>query len=227
MPAYRAVAAPVEGTILSVARGAALAATATGTDNLADVARAAAAGAAEALARTPEQLAALARAGVVDAGGRGLVVLLDALVEVITGEASQRQPPRRGARTPPGRTGPRVRLGGVRVRGPVPPRRSRRRPSPSSSRPCPALGDSLAVVGIGLMTEAATHPTWNVHVHVNDVGAALEAAVQAGRPHRISVTHFADPDRERQELEPAAIMPTSDKVESPHAPTRHRGGRRR
>lgn len=47
-----------------------------------------------------------------------------------------------------------------------------------------ALGDSLVVVGHG--------GTWNVHVHVNDVGAAIEAGVVAGRPHRISVTRFAD-----------------------------------
>jgi dihydroxyacetone kinase-like predicted kinase len=46
------------------------------------------------------------------------------------------------------------------------------------------LGDSLLVVGgDGL---------WNVHVHVDDVGAAIEAGVEAGRPHRIRVTHFAD-----------------------------------
>ncbi|MBX6723737.1 MAG: Dak phosphatase, partial [Dactylosporangium sp.] len=34
--------------------------------------------------------------------------------------------------------------------------------------------------------------TWNVHVHVDDLGAAIEAGVEAGRPHRISVTRFAD-----------------------------------
>jgi uncharacterized protein len=46
------------------------------------------------------------------------------------------------------------------------------------------LGDSLVVVGgDGL---------WNVHVHVDDVGAALEAGIGAGRPHRIQVTHFAE-----------------------------------
>src|SRR5690606_1631617 len=47
------------------------------------------------------------------------------------------------------------------------------------------LGDSLVVVGTG-------DGTWNVHVHVNDVGAAIEAGVEAGRPHRITVTRFAD-----------------------------------
>ena len=51
------------------------------------VARAAAQHAHDALARTPPQLPALAAAGVVDAGGKGLVVVLDALVEVLTGEA--------------------------------------------------------------------------------------------------------------------------------------------
>ncbi|MGK5548555.1 DAK2 domain-containing protein, partial [Streptomyces sp. URMC 127] len=46
-----------------------------------------------------------------------------------------------------------------------------------------ALGDSLVVVGgDGL---------WNVHVHVDDAGAAVEAGIEAGRPHRIRITHFA------------------------------------
>jgi dihydroxyacetone kinase-like predicted kinase len=46
------------------------------------------------------------------------------------------------------------------------------------------LGDSLVVVGgDGL---------WNVHVHVDDVGAAVEAGIQAGHPHRVRVTHFAE-----------------------------------
>jgi len=46
------------------------------------------------------------------------------------------------------------------------------------------LGDSLVVVGgDGL---------WNVHVHVDDVGATIEAGLEAGRPHRVRVTHFAE-----------------------------------
>jgi len=49
------------------------------------------------------------------------------------------------------------------------------------------LGDSLVVVG--------GEPTWNVHVHVDDVGAAVEAGVEAGRPYRIRITHFADAAR--------------------------------
>jgi fatty acid kinase len=50
------------------------------------------------------------------------------------------------------------------------------------------MGDSLVVVGTG-------EGLWNVHVHVNDVGAAIESGVEAGRPHRITVVRFADQAR--------------------------------
>ncbi|MBV9821977.1 MAG: DAK2 domain-containing protein, partial [Actinobacteria bacterium] len=86
--AYAAVAEPVEGTMLSVVRGGADAAAELGeAPELPAVAAAAAAGAANALAGTPDQLAVLAEAGVVDAGGCGLVVLLEALATVVTGAA--------------------------------------------------------------------------------------------------------------------------------------------
>ena len=64
---YAAVAEPVEGTVLTVARAAAVAANAADSDDLLAVATAAAQGATEALDRTPQQLPVLARAGVVDA----------------------------------------------------------------------------------------------------------------------------------------------------------------
>jgi dihydroxyacetone kinase-like predicted kinase len=57
------------------------------------------------------------------------------------------------------------------------------------------LGDSLVVVGgDGL---------WNVHVHVDDVGAAVEAGIEAGRPYRIRVTHFAEQAERRPTGAPA------------------------
>lgn len=72
---YRAVGNPVEGTMLSVMRAAAEAALPVrGTP--ADVLRAAYAAAERALARTPEQLPVLEQAGVVDAGGQGVVAFL-------------------------------------------------------------------------------------------------------------------------------------------------------
>src|SRR5690606_28484768 len=168
------------------ATAAAEAAVAARQRGLATVTRAAADAAATALARTPQQLPALAAAGVVDAGGRGLVVLLDALVEVVTGEAPQRptEPPPVPPRTGP--TGPREQ-GSAAYAYEVQylldaddeaVARLRRRLG--------QLGDSLVIVGGG-------DRPWNVHVHVNDVGAAVEAGVEAGRPYRITVTRFDDP----------------------------------
>jgi DAK2 domain fusion protein YloV len=77
--AYRALSRPVEGTILTVARAAgkaALEAAGSGLD-VADSMKAAAAAAAQAVARTPEQMETLREAGVVDAGGEGFRVMLE------------------------------------------------------------------------------------------------------------------------------------------------------
>ncbi|MDM4722933.1 DAK2 domain-containing protein [Micromonospora sp. WMMA1363] len=185
--AYAAVATPVEGTLLTVMAAAAGAAEQADSDDLCTVARAAAAGAGRALRRTPEQLPALARAGVVDAGGQGLCLLLDALVEVVTGERpAHPQPAPRPVRPP---TTAALESGSVAYAYEVqylldaePAAVARLREELA------ALGDSLVVVGDGV----ASGGTWNVHVHVNDVGAAIEAGVAAGRPHRITVTRFAD-----------------------------------
>ena len=179
--AYGAVAAPVEGTILSVARAAADAAEAADPEDLRAVVLAAARGATEALARTPSQLPALAAAGVVDAGGRGLCVVLDALVSVVTGEAAPVAPEplvRRGAAVTAAReSGSEAYAYEVQYLLDAP-------SVDALKARLATLGDSLVVVGgDGL---------WNVHVHVNDVGAAVEAGVEAGRPHRITVTRFAD-----------------------------------
>jgi len=183
--AYGAVAEPVEGTVLTVARAAAEAAKRAGSDKLDVVVAAAAAGAADALRETPRQLPALARAGVVDAGGRGLVVLLDALVGVVTGAPAVRHPSARPARDT--RALERARESGSAVFGyevqfllsadsaAVQVMRSE----------LAGLGDSLVVVGSG-------DGLWKVHVHVNDVGAAVEAGVRAGRPEGITVTRFSD-----------------------------------
>src|SRR3954454_11767527 len=93
--AYTAVADPEEGTFLTVARAgaeAAMAAVDAGWLDLADVVRAAADGARVALEATPNQLAALRDAGVVDAGGAGWRLVLDALVCTVTGEQPDRPP---------------------------------------------------------------------------------------------------------------------------------------
>jgi len=195
LAARAAVAEPVEGTMLTVAAAAAAAADATvqtaagAAPGVSAVVSAAARAAREALARTPEQLPALARAGVVDAGGRGLVVLLDTLAEVVTGRVMAADPePVRAVRLP---LAVHREAGSERYGYEV----QYLLDAPEAAveilrQVLGDLGDSLVVVGAGGAADAPT--TWNVHVHVNDVGAAIEAGVQAGRPYRISVTRFAD-----------------------------------
>src|SRR3954465_14438729 len=93
--AYSAVADPEEGTFLTVARAgadAAVAAVDADRAGLPDVVRAAADGARVALEATPGQLEALRAAGVVDAGGAGLCLVLDALVTTVTGVEPARAP---------------------------------------------------------------------------------------------------------------------------------------
>ena len=85
--AEKAVTRPQEGTVLTVLAAAADGAAAARSDRLDAVAVAAVAAARTALRATPDQLPALGRAGVVDAGGFGLVVVLDALAALVTGRA--------------------------------------------------------------------------------------------------------------------------------------------
>ncbi|ROR92179.1 DAK2 domain-containing protein [Nocardioides aurantiacus] len=186
--AYDAVGTPVEGTILTVARAAAQAAAVAVEEpgaRLGDVVHAAARASREALGHTPEQLPVLARAGVVDAGGRGLCVVLAAMESAVTGEHTVAPLHVLGSPHLPVAALP---TGDLTADGPayevmyllaaddaaVPALRAELAP----------LGDSLVVVGgDGL---------WNVHVHVDDVGAAIEAGIRAGTPRRVEVVHFAE-----------------------------------
>jgi DAK2 domain fusion protein YloV len=198
--AWAAVGVPVEGTILSVAKAAAVGATEAaeaGVDGRTVFARAARA-AREALARTPQQMDLLMRAGVVDAGGRALVVVLDATEQALTG----RVPEQVAAHLPQP-----IRVAGDDL--------SADGPSyevmylleadddriPDLRAALLELGDSLVVVGGSRL--------WNVHVHVDDVGAAIEVGIAAGRPYRIAVTHFADQVARRPQLERVVIAATT------------------
>lgn len=181
--AYAAVGTPVEGTLLTVAREAAEAAAGT-TGDLADLVRTASAAAAASLARTPQLLSQLRDAGVVDAGGRGWCVLLEALEAVVTGQAAA-APQLLVARDRSGLAT--ARDGGSTEFGyEVQFLLAGAEPDAVEALKAQllALGDSLVIVG-----GDGLH---NVHVHVNDVGAAVEAGGQAGRPSRITVTRFAD-----------------------------------
>jgi DAK2 domain fusion protein YloV len=181
--ARAAVADPVEGTILTVAAAAA-AALPDGATSLAEVAALALAAAAEALQHTPEQLPVLAAAGVVDAGGQGLVLVLEALVLTI------------GGATPPHVTVPRAdpehahahhdagAETGFEVQYLLDTAGDFTEESADALRGALVrLGDSVVVVGTG-------DGTWSVHVHTGDAGAAVEAGIAVGRPYRITVSPF-------------------------------------
>ena len=85
--AYRAVSRPVEGTILSVARGIAAGTRQAVRQNraLSDILRTAIVAGREAVLRTPDQLPVLKAAGVVDAGGQGLLTFLTGCLEGLEG----------------------------------------------------------------------------------------------------------------------------------------------
>lgn len=183
--AAKAVSDPAPGTMLTVLHVAAVEAAG---DTVSELFRTAAEVAGKALASTSNQLDALARAGVVDAGAQGLVLVLDELAA----EVGDREVARKtvvAQRTP--RDAQLLRTAreagsaeyayevmfalddvteadADRLRGQL------RR-----------LGDCVSVVGDG-------GDTWAVHVHCNDIGAAIEAGIDVGRPHRIAVVRFDD-----------------------------------
>jgi uncharacterized protein len=194
--AYQAVMKPVEGTILTVARAAAEAVEKTG-EPLVEVLETARAAAAEALEHTPEQLPALAQAGVVDAGGAGFLLLLDAFLHVVDGLPVP-QPASSAAPTP----------------GPQPPAddpitdlryevmyflEAPDETVPAFREVWAGIGDSIVVVGgDGL---------WNCHIHTDDIGAAIEAALDAGRPRQIRVTDLLEQVEEERWVREAPPTP--------------------
>jgi DAK2 domain fusion protein YloV len=192
-----AVAAPAEGTILTVASAAAQAASHRLSAGLADTCVHISQTAAAALSATVDQLPALTRAGVVDAGGLGLALILDALVEVVTGEptGTALAAADSGARAARSRVATEVprESGSLDYAYEVQFLVDADVESVTMLRAALSdLGDSLVVVGAAGPDVSGPLRTWNVHIHVNDVGAAVEAGINCGRLYRLSVTRFAD-----------------------------------
>src|ERR1700744_6484596 len=191
--ARRAVVRPVEGTILTVAAAAATGAGAGNTEgsDLLGVVEAARGEAADALARTPEMLPVLAQAGVVDAGGTGFLLLLDAFLLVLDGrplpEPSGIDAPDLSALdvSHAGSDAGHGMEHGAHAAGDLRYEVMYLLHAPDDliepfKEVWAGIGDSIVVVGgDGL---------WNCHIHTNDIGAAIEAGVDTGRPHRIRVT---------------------------------------
>ncbi len=175
--AYAAVARPVEGTALTVA--AAAAGVDTG-ESLTQLARSAARAAGEALLATREQLPELRRAGVVDAGGRAVCLLLDALVGVLTGEP---------ARPLLLDSVPACRTAHARFRYEV--------QYVLRTDRIEDLRERLDALGDSVVTAPLAAGEWAVHVHADDAGAAIEAALQDGRPRQIRIEALPAEGRSR------------------------------
>jgi hypothetical protein len=182
--ARQAVVRPVEGTILTVSRAAAEGA--QDADDLTGLVRGARDAARAALERTPELLAVLAQAGVVDAGGAGLCLLLDAMCNVVAGDALPAAPAveRIQVHAPE--------LASHHAEGTETDLRfevmyfleTNDEAVSAFKSVWSGIGDSIVVVGgDGL---------YNCHIHTDDVGAAIEAALDVGRPRGIRVTDLAE-----------------------------------
>jgi DAK2 domain fusion protein YloV len=225
--AYKAVVRPVEGTILTVARAAGdgAAAGVQAGDALLAVVEQAREAAGDALARTPTMLEPLARAGVVDAGGAGYVLLFDSLLSVIDGRPLPAVEEELGAGAPGGRVDRHFPAavhdgaacagdggdgggGGTDLRYEV----MYFLDAPDEAIDAfkevwSGIGDSIVVVG--------GDGEWNCHIHTDDIGAAIEAAIDIGRPRQIRVTDLAEQVQEERWVRDADREPDGREVEAP------------
>ena len=204
--ARQAVSRPVEGTILSVARAAAEgAAGAKDASSLESVVHGARDAARVALAKTPEQLAVLKLAGVVDSGGTGLVLWFEALCHVVSGDPLPETPDiDTFAALPPLHETLESEISGLKyeVMFLLDAEDDK---MPAFRGAWDALGDSIVIIGgDGL---------YNCHIHSNDVGASIEVALDAGRPRNIRVTDLSEQVTEERWVREANALPEA--LESP------------
>jgi DAK2 domain fusion protein YloV len=211
--ARQAVVRPIEGTILSVARAAAQGAR-SAMQSLEGLVRAARDTAAVALENTPNQLAVLKQAGVVDSGGTGLLLFMDSLCHHVAGDPLPTPPP----------------LENIKViaheepivhgEGDVSELRyevmylleAEDHKIHAFKDVWAGIGDSIVVVGgDGL---------FNCHIHTDDIGASIEAALDAGRPREIRVTDLTEQVIEERWVREGTAHLTEERVEEePPPPT--------
>ncbi len=214
--AYDAVLKPIEGTILTVCRESAEAAkvAADAGGSLAEVVRAARAAGRTALANTPEQLQVLKDAGVVDAGGAGFLLLLDSVLYVVDGEPLPVAEPDDGTVGAVGAVFDAIAHRHAAAPGELDVSEQRYEVMyfleladdriRDFKSGWGAIGDSIVVVGgDGL---------WNCHVHTNEIGAAIEVALDlGGRPKTIRVSDlFEEVDEEHAKREAELAVTAHD-----------------
>lgn len=172
----RALAAPVEGTIITVLRAAAAAAREAEKQpgaQLHSILTAAVDAAREALALTPSQLPALREAGVVDAGGTGFVILLECLLAQVTGQAPASQPltfsaPEAGemcAAVEPQEGAAAAEIEAIFF----------------FEGNLDDIEETLGLLGNSLVIARATETSASVHIHSAEAGAVIEKAFGLGK----------------------------------------------
>jgi len=213
--AYQAVMRPVEGTILTVVKAAAAGAREAADQGkaLVDVLDAARTTAQQALDETPELLPVLKQAGVVDAGGAGFLLFLDAMLHVVAA---------RPLPEPPAASSEPMAAIATEVDAAHHDSVSDLRyevmyflEAPDETIPAfknvwAGIGDSIVVVG--------GDGIWNCHIHTDDIGAAVEAALDCGRPRNIRVTDLMEQVEEERWVREAASVP-EEEPEQEEVPT--------
>ncbi|HEX6702751.1 MAG TPA: DAK2 domain-containing protein [Gaiellaceae bacterium] len=186
--AYRAVRQPVEGTMLTAVRELAEEAESragerpTVADLLADVVRRGD----EAVRRTPEQLAVLREAGVVDAGAAGLVEIVRGLAAEVAGEPLPEAPPAEEIAF----EGIHQELSRYRYCTVILVEGDELDPDALEAE-LEQLGDSLLVVG--------DRSALKVHLHTDDPGAAIGAATAVGVLESVEIANMHKQTVEREE----------------------------
>ena len=211
--AYEAVMRPVEGTILTVVRATADGAKAAAGDGSALVVclEAARTSGADALERTPEMLPVLKQAGVVDAGGTGFLLFVDACLTVADGRALP-EPPVDLAE--PDLEGMDTAVADAHHDAVSDLRyevmyflEAPDETIPAFKEVWAGIGDSIVVVG--------GDGIWNCHIHTDDIGAAVEAAIDCGRPRNIRVTDLMEQVEEERWVRDAALTPEEEAAREP------------
>jgi len=186
--AYRAVRRPVEGTMLSVIRELAeeAEAHAASAPAVVDLLAMLVLRGEQAVARTPEQLQILRDAGVVDAGGAGLLELVRGVAAVVSGEPIPEPP---AVEQHLGVEAIHQELSRYRyctvfvIEG-------KRLDRDALEERLAMLGDSLLVVGDDTAIK--------VHVHTDDPGAALSVGTEVGTIDRIEIANMHEQTQERE-----------------------------
>ncbi len=190
--AYKGLSQPVEGTMLTVLKDASRAAeeaARTDPENLTKVAEAAVNEAKESVARTPLLLDVLREAGVVDAGGQGIYVLLEGALRYLEGNVEEMRYQRPQMVAADSRTGAKSSSTTVEKEEPYGYctnflLQGHKLDADKIRAKLESKGQSIVVVG--------DEATVRVHIHTYDPGGIIRYATSLGTLHQLQVQNMDD-----------------------------------